>query len=450
MKRSNLIAAASATTLLVAAATATSLFTAGQAFAFHSGGVAECEGCHTMHNSLGGAPVTAAFPQYQAGPFLLKASDQSSTCLNCHGASNDTAPSSYHIYDNDTYGLNDGKAPANLTPGGDFAWLKKSYQWSPRTGSTETSEADRHGHNIVAFDYGFAADGTLSQAPGGSYPAASLHCSSCHDPHGKYRRDDTGTIATTGKPIVNSGSYNTSANPTTWGAVGVYRILGGTGYTPKSMGGANAFANNPPAAVAPSSYNRTEDVTQTRVAYGSGMSEWCQNCHTSIHRDSYTSGTSGLSHPAGNNAKLTAAIIGNYNTYVKSGDLTGTVASAYNSLIPFEEGSADYTALKAHALNTDGYLTGADTNSNVACISCHRVHASGFDSMTRFDGAVIEYMTLADASGVAKYGDPTVAAEAKVAMGRTPAEYQAALGGRSASKFAPYQRSLCNKCHAKD
>jgi hypothetical protein len=450
MKRSNLVMAATASSALVAVATATALLTAGTAFAFHSGGVAECEGCHTMHNSVDGAAATAAFPRYQAGPFLLKASDQSSTCLNCHGASNDTAPNGYHIYDNDTYGLNDGKAPANITPGGDFAWVKKSYSWSPRSGTTETSEADRHGHNIVAADYGFNADATLTTAPGGSYPAASLACSSCHDPHGKYRRDDTGAISSTGKPIIGSGSYSTSVDPTTWGAVGVYRILGGVDYSPKSMGGANAFVNNPPAAVAPSSYNRTEATTQTRVAYGSGMSEWCQNCHTSIHRDSYTSGTSGLSHPAGNNAKLTAAIIANYNSYVKSGDLTGTAASAYNSLVPFEEGTATYATLKSHALNTDLALGGADTNSNVACISCHRVHASGFDSMTRFDAGGIEYMTLADATGAAKYGDPAVATEAKVAMGRTAAEYQAAVGGRSATKFAPYQRSLCNKCHAKD
>jgi cytochrome c551/c552 len=364
-----------------------------------------------MHNSVGGAPATAAFPLYQTGPFLLKASDQSSTCLNCHGAANDTAPSSYHIYDNDTYGLNDGKAPANITPGGDFAWVKKSYQWSPRSGTTENSEADRHGHNIVAADYGFNADATLTTAPGGSYPAANLACSSCHDPHGKYRRDDTGTISATGKPIIGSGSYATSSDPTTWGSVGVYRILGGVDYSPKSMGGANAFVNGPPAAVAPSSYNRTEATTQTRVAYGSGMSEWCQNCHSSIHRDSYTSGTSSLSHPAGNNAKLTAAIITNYNSYVKTGDLTGTAASAYNSLVPFEEGSADYTTLKSHALNTGAAaaMGGADANSNVACISCHRVHASGFDSMVRFDSTGYEFMTVDDGAGNPVYGDPAAA-----------------------------------------
>ena len=38
---------------ILAAAAVISLATAGSALAFHSGGVAECEGCHSMHNSFG-------------------------------------------------------------------------------------------------------------------------------------------------------------------------------------------------------------------------------------------------------------------------------------------------------------------------------------------------------------------------------------------------------------
>jgi len=40
--------------------------------AFHSGGVAECVGCHSMHSAN------------QQGSFLLIGKDQSSTCLTCH------------------------------------------------------------------------------------------------------------------------------------------------------------------------------------------------------------------------------------------------------------------------------------------------------------------------------------------------------------------------------
>ena len=56
-----------------------------------------------------------------------------------------------------------------------------------------------------------------------------FNCSTCHDPHGKYRRDNTGTIATTGKPIKSSGSYNNSSDPDANFSVGVYRLLGGIG-----------------------------------------------------------------------------------------------------------------------------------------------------------------------------------------------------------------------------
>lgn len=447
--------------LSLAVAASALLIGAPAAFAFHSGGVAECEGCHSMHNSKEGAAMFAAKPQFQSGPYLLQGSDASSACLNCHGAANDTAPSSYHIYDNDPgYGLNDGIVPANLTPGGDFAWLKKSFRWQVRNNTWEESQGERHGHNIIAADYGFVQDSKLATAPGGTYPASQLACSSCHDPHGKYRRDSAGAISTTGLPIANSGSYSTSNNPTATLAVGVYRILGGTGYKPKSVSDASlAFANQVPAAVAPSSYNRTEATTQTRVAYGAGMSEWCANCHGTIHTNSMQPGQSGqanLTHPASNTAKLTSDILANYNSYVKSGDLTGVVGTAYNSLVPFEMGTTDYAAMKAAVTTTSG----ADANSNVNCLSCHRAHASAFDAMTRYDAAGIEFMTIQDAGGVTQYGtpdrtgpyptDPILAAGAKASKGLTVAEYTAAMQGRAATKFAPYQRSLCNKCHAKD
>ena len=99
--------------------------TFSNAYAFHSGGVAECEGCHSMHNSFDGSPnVTGRTFAQGTGIYLLKANDQSGACLNCHQAA-DTAPSSYHI---STAGINpyDSTAPVEMTPGGDFAWLKKT------------------------------------------------------------------------------------------------------------------------------------------------------------------------------------------------------------------------------------------------------------------------------------------------------------------------------------
>jgi hypothetical protein len=436
-----------------------------KAYAFHSGGVAECNGCHTMHGSYEGKQVTARteivdgvevevpIPQayLTTGPYLLKGSDQSSACLNCHSG---PTLSSYHVL---TFPLPAaGAAPVNYTPGGDFAWLSKYYYWELRPGTFEDSKGERKGHNVVAADYGLLMDGTLTVAPGGDYPRGNLACSSCHDPHGKYRRMAVGSIrdgSVSSLPVIGSGSYHNSKNPTSWGAVGAYRLLAGIGYAPKSFPNF-PFQNTVPTAVANSTYNKVEtDTTISRVAYGAGMSEWCANCHPGIHLDeAHVSGREGLRHPAGNGAKLPSFVITNYNAYVKTGDLSGdpTGVSSYNTLTPFEEGTTDYAILKTLTGNVKtGPVAG---QANVSCMSCHRAHATGFDSMLRFP-LHADYMTASDAAGLPTYGDPSAAPgtdAVKVADGRTNAEMTAALYGRTPASFAPFQRAMCNKCHVKD
>lgn len=420
----------------------------GDPQAFHSGGCAACQGCHTMHNSQEGAPMSSVLPQNQTGPYLLRSTDQSSVCLNCHENRGDTGPTGYHISTN-VGDMPAGTAPLQRTPGGDFGWLKKTYVFTVDS-LPVTNAGERHGHNVIAADYEYVGDNKQSVAPGGAYPSANLHCSSCHDPHGKYRRLADGTIATTGVPIVSSGSYDNSPDPVSKkSAVGVYRLLGGLGYQPVSLSGSFAFTYTVPAAVAPSDYNRSEASTQTRVAYGQGMSEWCANCHTNMRGTTFIAGRGGLVHPAGNNAKLTGAIAANYVAYVKSGDMSNADATrAYNSLVPFEIGSGDHTNhLKPLARSDDTALNGPDTTSNVSCLSCHRAHASGFESMLRYSVAN-EFITVSDEGGNSVYGDPNV--NAGVARGMSAKEQEAAYYDRPATKFAPFQRQLCNKCHAKD
>jgi hypothetical protein len=444
--------------LMIAIAIVISLGLGSTSYAFHSGGVAECEGCHTMHNTItSGLSGTAVAPIKNGvgngAVYLLKGNDQSSTCLNCHDAA-DTAPSSYHISTDDSK-LGAGIAPVEATPGGDFAWLKKTYNFSIRNTPT-TDDGAGHGHNINAADYGYTATNN-TDAPGGTYPQASLHCSSCHNPHGSTRRDASGNYSNTGLPIFASGSYNNAANNPIAGvsAVGAYRLLGGAGYLPKSLAASPSLAfgatTNPPDAVSPSTYNRLEYTggasAQTHVAYGRGMSEWCGNCHSAMLENSFASGVSGHRHPAGNSAKMTN-VFANYNSYVTSGNMTNvTAAKAYNTLAPFELGTGDYTVLKPLAVNTDTLDQSASANTNVMCLSCHRAHASGFPDMTRFF-LENEFMTIADASNVAIYDSSTT--EGKINYGKTQAEQQAAYYGRPATAFGPYARDLCNKCHAKD
>jgi predicted CXXCH cytochrome family protein len=416
----------------------------GTSFAFHSGGVAECEGCHSMHNSFEGTTnVTGRTFAQGTGPYLLKANDQGSTCLNCHNAA-DTAPSSYHI---STNGITpyDSTVPVEMTPGGDFAWLKKTMTFVVRSNTT-TNLGERHGHSIVAADYGYSADPDLSVAPGGTYPAGNLACSSCHDPHGRYRRDASGAYGTTGLPIFNSGSYTSSANPTAGvSAVGAYRILGGNGYQPKSLTGSYAFGTDPMDVVVASTYNRSEATTQTGIAYGKNVAEWCTNCHTNMIQGSYTSGMAGLRHPAGNGAKLTSDIVTNYNAYVSSGIMTNTnTATAFSTLAPYATDTNDrttaVTGLKARAVTPQAATTG----DNVACLSCHRSHASAFESMLRFAYSN-EFMTAADSTNAAIYDSVN-----GKGTGYSQAQQTNAYYGRPATAFGPNARVFCNKCHAKD
>ncbi|MEK6776712.1 MAG: cytochrome C [bacterium] len=409
------------TSFVILAAVLITFGLSGKAFAFHSGGVAECMGCHNIHDAK---PDTA----------LLAGSDISSTCINCHGA---TGASSYHIVTPDA-DMPAGTPPGNRTPGGDFGWLKKSYTWVPRTGTTSSEAGEEHGHNIVAVDFGYAASTENTTAPGGDMDSTQLACNSCHDNHGKLRRLSGGTFATTGAPIIASGSYNNSVIPAAGQAVGAYRLLRGTGSSAGSGGKTFLTIFN---AVVPSTYNRSEATTPTRVAYGAGIADWCATCHPDMH-----SANSSVTHPVNENLGSTEA--GNYNSYIGSGNLTGTSATSYDSIIPFQmDTTTDFATLAAKAVIDGSVSTGPSTSDRVMCLSCHRAHATGFARMTRWqnEGELIAVDGVWPGSDSAS----TVASQAKYAMGRTVAETTKAYNDTT-MHYGSYQRSLCNKCHAKD
>ena len=409
-----------------------------QAAAFHNGGVAPCEGCHIMHNSTQGT----GNPEL-SNAYLLRQQDPSALCLNCHEQRGDVGPTLYHI--STPYAeLLIGVPPKQLTPGGDFGWLNKTYSWTTALGQPmQYSIGERHGHNIVALDYQYSADSVNSTAPGGSYPAAGFSCTSCHDPHGRYRRNADGSITTTGQAIVRSGSFASSPDPVSTRSVGVYRMLGGKNYQPKTLTGSYAFLNDPPAAVAPDRPNRSENTTQTRVAYGSGMSEWCQNCHPNMHTFAYP-GRTNLVHASGNSTKLGVTRMNNYSRYLNSGSILSSPSTTlYLSLVPFEEGTSDYTTLKAHAKTDDSYLNGPDGASNVMCLTCHRAHASGWDGSTRWNTKTAFVVSNGFYSQQGNAYQP-------YGQGRSEAEALQAYYGKPASVFGLNQDTLCNKCHIGD
>lgn len=407
------------------------------AFAFHSGGVAECVGCHSMHDP------------YPGGTNLLIGKDPSATCLACHQSATDTGPSSYHISTADA-SLTTGLSPLQRTPGGDFGWVKKTYTWAGRGGGTETEPGQTHGHNIVASEgynsagvvttYGYIADTVNTTSPGGTYPGAILSCVSCHDMHGTSRRNADGSITgpadAAARPIASSGSYATSMNPNADVSVGVYRILAGPGFVTDGV-----TFNGAPDAVAPSSYNVTEAVNQVKVAYGRqttnghvSWSQWCGECHDAMHYDN----GSKYVHPT--DETLGGTIAGNYNAYKKTGDLTGVQASSFTSLVPFVYNSADYAVLKTKAFSNAATYEGPTGTDRVDCLSCHRAHASAWEYGIRWN---MEYEFLTDANG--NYYNSGFGGR-----GRTIAEVEDSYYDRPSTTFAKAQRSLCNKCHVKD
>jgi predicted CXXCH cytochrome family protein len=415
-------------TLVAALAALVAAGVSTTSYAFHSGGVAECEGCHSMHSPKAG------------GVNLLVGSDQSSTCLSCHEHAGDTGPSSYHISTADA-DLGAGVSPKQRTPGGDFGWLRKTY-----TDGSYSELGRTHGHNVVALDQGLTADDNNITAPGGTFLSSQLGCQSCHDPHSANRRLSDGTYVKGGvrgaatAPIIGSGSYNNSKVPAAGEAVGVYRLLRGLGDSSQGV----TFATLP-IAVAPSAYNQSEADNQVRVAYGASgtntWGNWCATCHPDMH----SSGN--YVHPVDHS--LDTEIAANYNAYVTSGDLTGTSATAFFSLVPFAENTGDITTLASHARNNNSVLNGPANSDQVMCLSCHRAHASGMAEMLRYDNGY-EFMTVNGKYLGTDSGEQTSNRGNLQRRGRTMAEWQAAYYDRPVTTFATYQRVLCNKCHAKD
>jgi hypothetical protein len=282
---------------------------ANSVLAFHDGGVAQCSGCHTMHNSQNGALVDTAHPNGNA--YLLNAGNPSDTCLRCHA--------SYGQFASGT----------GMGAGGDFYWVTRNFTWG--TG-TSGSRGDSHGHNIIAPTKGLTVDATLAQAPGGSFLSARLGCTSCHDPHGNQN----------------------------------FRILYGAGAGPKYDGTRYAFTANAPIAKGNSRKTTSGMGVETNSAhtvYKSGMSEWCANCHTNFHELN----TGNFVHPT---RALGSEIAASYNAYVSTDDaLGGNVLTSYNGLVPFEMVNVDLATVNSENF-TQG-PSGVDKVMCVTCHRAH-------------------------------------------------------------------------------
>ena len=279
-------------------------------------------------------------------------------------------------------------------PGGDFYWLTRSFTWTTPWGTTEVSSGASHGHNVANRVFGIATDPVLTVSPGGGFLSNELGCTSCHDPHG-----------------------NTN-----------FRMLYGAALGPAYAGDTRYdFTAEAPLArgtEGPTTIGGGGEETDTRhTVYKSGMSEWCANCHGAMHGD----GGSLFVHPAG--VGLGRVIADQYNRYISTSDPGGgDVSTAYAGLVPFEDLDIDLDLVDpAQATGGPG------ETDQVMCLTCHRAHASPFADAGRWDFAA----TILLRDSHPRTGDGGASAQ-----DLTNRYYSYGLDAN--------QRSLCNKCHAKD
>jgi len=181
-----------------------------------------------------------------------------------------------------------------------------------------------------------------------------------------------------------------------------FRLLYGVGGV---QDGLFTFTNAAPTAAGISIFGGSES-NANHTAYQGGMSAWCGNCHGDFH-----DGAGLLEHPSG--AGIGGTVSTRYGQYNGTEDITGgTPATSYLAVVPFED-----------AANTTASTAGPSASSQVMCLTCHRAHASSAPNAGRWDFSV----TLLEEDGL-ESGSYAI-----------PDPYA-----------SPNQRSLCNKCHAKD
>ncbi len=282
----------------------------------HDGGVGSCSFCHVMHGSedLGGG-VGA----------LLNDGSPSDICLNCHAQQ---------------YGAVLGDDPLNPPPErgpGNFVFLTEINLNDGPDGITNPISGDAAGHNINAPGHGLSADGTLLTSPGGSYPSFQLKCTSCHDPHGNQN----------------------------------YRFLRGT--DPNQGSDDYLFTYDAPVAEGLDLVMGAPESNTNHVAYISGVSQWCGNCHQAYLTQRHQVLSNQFSHTT--DGLLKGGAVMWYDYYNGTADPRGGLPStSYLAEVPF----SDLTS-------TTGRTAGPSVSSRMVCLTCHRAHATSAPHAGRWD-----------------------------------------------------------------
>jgi len=257
---------------------------------------------------------------------LLGGASASDVCLNCHARGSGQLWGSNPLL------------PGPQLGGGSFVFLTEGNLNDGPLGADPRNWIPGHaaGHNVIAASVGGVPDPLHQTAPGGTYSAAALGCTSCHDPHGKG---------------------------------GHFRLLYGSDSPPsRSNGYLFQFGTPAPEATGINLPGPAESPAH-HTAYLSGVSAWCGNCHGRYHEAG--SGSS-FSHPP--DAVLSPAVVRVYDSYRGTGYYDGKGSDSFQPLAPYEAPGT--------ATDTTGPTP---SNAKVMCLSCHRAHASSGPGSGRWD-----------------------------------------------------------------
>jgi len=286
----------------------------GSGAGFHPDGGGTC-GCHNMHESENGFAV-------QTGPRLIRQSSATELCLSCHATQNGAVLSPIPT------------APSAEIGAGNFTFLLEDNINDAVSGLSNPILGSHAGHSVIAAAYGLDEDFYHPTAPGGSYPASEMGCTSCHDPHGG----------------------------------GNYRMLWGAGPTES---GRHTFTN--PAPIADGIALAGSESANSHTAYQGNWSRWCANCHGLYH----SNGKGSFQHPV--DQSLSGTQIDSYNKYRGEADPNGgDVTSAYLPQVPYEDPGMTTTS-----------TSGPIGSGRITCLTCHRAHATSAPSSMRWDTNVL-------------------------------------------------------------
>ena len=139
------------------------------------------------------------------------------------------------------------------------------------------------------------------------------------------------------------------------------------------MGSMGVFSSPAPVAVGLSVDFADVESDNSHIAYLSGMSQWCANCHQDYLYNEHKAVGGDFGHPSDENLDGDIGLW--YNNYNGTADPTGgSSATAYLAAVPFEDLS-----------NTLTRTAGPTASSRLMCLTCHRAHASSGPNSGRWD-----------------------------------------------------------------